>query len=147
MALQIKAISDAIAGLTVTGLTFYPLAQLNRWELTGPTFFPDPQDYVTNFVYAVDSFGSSASAKAHVEYDLTWTFAYAKVGKDYGMWAIYDPMVTLFGQMMDVLLVTDVAGALNGIPPRISAFGPIMIPNSVLWHGCKVTFHIFEFVN
>ena len=147
MALQIKTIADNIAALTVVGVTFYPLTQLDEWELTGPTFFPDPIDFITNFQPTVDSFGTNATAKMHVEYDLNFSFAYEQVGQEYGLWAIYDSMVTLFGQIMDVLLTTDVVGEVYMSVRGISQFGVIVIPNNTQWHGCKIALHFMEFVN
>ncbi len=147
MALQIKSIADAICGLTVTGLDLRTLAQLNKWDLTGPTFYPDPQDFVTNFLYTRDSEGSNVIAKGRVDYDLNFAFAFAKVGHGYGIWDIYDPMVTLFGQLMDVLITSEIPGAQEFHVTQESNFGPITLPNDTLWHGCKIAVHVMEFVN
>jgi hypothetical protein len=147
MALAIKSIADLISGITITGVTINTLATLNKWEFTGPTLFPDPVDFVTNVTFTRDSFGTNATAKAHLEYTLHYTFAYAWVGSGYNLWSIYDGMTTLFGQILDALLALDVAGAVDLQLAEVFNFGQVIIPNDTAWHGCKIALRVLEFLN
>ncbi len=81
MVLALLTVCDSISGLDVNGVTIMDIDQIppDGLRLT-PCLFPEPVNFVTDFVMTRQSTGGGSSAKLDLEYNLHYTFCYAPVG-------------------------------------------------------------------
>lgn len=150
MTLAITTISNAITGLSVTGLTIkdideIPQAIINR---DCPVLIPDPDNYVSRFLVEPDSFGVGGTRKWTANYTLNYLLLYAAVGS--GRTTVlekYSGMVSSAFAFFDALLASSaLTGAVDFEPDMIGSFG-IVDFSGTLFHSCGVSLNVKEFVN
>jgi len=150
MTLAIATISNAITGLTVTGLTIkdideIPQAIMNR---DCPVLVPDPDNYVSRFLVEPDSFGAGSGRKWTANYTLNYLLLYAAVGS--GRTTVlekYSGMVSSAFAFFDALLaLTSLTGTVDFEPDMIGDFG-IVDFSGTAFHSCNVSLNVKEFVN
>jgi len=150
MALAITTISNAITGLSVTGLTILdvdeiPQAVMNR---DCPVLIPNPDMYVTRLLIAPDSFGVGTSRKWTASYTLNYLLLYAAVGT--GRTTVlekYSGMVSMGFAFFDALLASNsLTGAVDFEPDTINDFSIIDF-SGTSFHSCSISLNVEEFVN
>jgi len=150
MTLAIATISDAITDLSVTGLTIkdideIPQAVINR---DCPLLVPNPDNYVSRFLVAPDSFGVGSSRKWTASYTLNYLLLYAAAGS--GRTTVlekYSGMVTAAFAFFDALLASSaLTGTVDFEPDMIGDFGMTTF-SGTSFHSCGVSLNVKEFVN
>lgn len=148
MALALSTITNSIAALSVSGLTIKDIDEIpEAWTLSGHVLYPEPVDLVTNFVAENASFGVGAGSSWNVEYDLTYTLLYEKLGSGNGL-QFFSPAVLMGFAVMDAIMAASpLAGAVTVKPTSMSTPGPVSDPSGNMFYGMRITLHVLEFVN
>jgi hypothetical protein len=148
MALQLEAVATAISGLTVTGLTVKDLNEIpEAFGMGGPTMFPNPDGFITDFNVQRVSFGMN-TAKMTATYRLNYLLAYSPVGGTLKQFEAYARMVGLAIDIIDAILaLASLNGAVTFEIPVIGEFGIVNDPAGNARWGCGVSVSITEFVN
>lgn len=148
MALELVTLVDSISKLKVDEVRFYDLDTIPASDVRSPFFFPEPLEFISNFVLTRDSFGGGSVALQHAEYDLTFTFCYKPLGTGRAGLADYVGMVTLAAEILDAIIAIDViSGAEDVRPAELREFGQVPDPSGNMYLGCKIVIHVMEFVN
>lgn len=152
MALQITTIATNIAALTVgdANIPIYDIDKIPSTVLSKncPMFAPNPDNYVSNFLFQRDSFGSGDTAQITVQYTLQYRLYSAKAGAGRGLMNMYASMVANCAAFIDtVILNDDVAGAVDMVAASIPHFGLVSDPAGEMFHGADILLTVKEFVN
>lgn len=149
MALHISEILDAIAALTVTGLTIKDADQIpvEMTQRDCPVMFPRPDDFITDFRSERQSFGPAASAARDVTYTLNFILAYEPVGKGRGIFEPYKNMLILAYKVIDAIHADDDLSYGLDVTARIGSVGVVSSPGGAQYHGCVISLDILELVN
>ena len=116
MALGIATIANAIAALSVTGLSIKDIDEIPpQADQSISTLIPLP-DYMTDFEVEVDSFGGGSTAKMTVWYTLGYRLLYKPVGAGLDL-EYYDNMIALVAAFLDAVLVIETISGCEGIMP------------------------------
>jgi hypothetical protein len=149
MALAISTITNAIAALSISGVTIkdideLPVALRNR-EL--PLLIPDPNGLVTNFASTIDSMGQGTDRKWTIAYNLNYVLISAQVGQ--GRTATIEGYGTLVNNIATVLdaiySTTTITGALDFVPTISDSF--FMEDGGANFHAVRIALTVSEFVN
>ena len=148
MALAISTICDSIAALSVTGLTILDFDAIPARTDRGHYLYPNPINFVTDFLVEWDSYGADASAKKTVTYTLNYVFNYSPVGEGRAFKLdLYDDMVTMAFQIQDALIAnSSLSGNIDNLP-TFGTFGQIFDPSGNPCLGCDIRISVKEFVN
>jgi len=150
MSLAITTISNAVAALSVSGLTIkdvdeIPQAVNNR---DCPLLVPNPDNYVSGFYVVSDSFGIGSGHKWTAQYTLNYILLYAAVGA--GRTTVmekYSGMVSTAFAFFDALFAANsLSGSVDFEPGMIDGFGMVDMA-SVSFHSCNVSLKVKEFIN
>lgn len=147
MALQIATVIESISELTVTGVNILaePPAEVTRIT---PVLFPEPLNFITDFVMERNSFGGGSVAKMTVTYRLHYTFCYAAVGSGRTGLDVFTDMVEAAALILDKVLAVDTMdGTIDIQPIETVEFGPVPDPAGNQYLGCRFAFQVMEFVN
>ncbi len=147
MAIALTTITNAIAGLSISGVTVLDVDQIygdmSRAGL--PVLYPEPVDFVSNFRVSRDSQGGGSTALITIEYDLTYTFLHSPIGAERVLEG-YTQMVDKAMEVLDAVLAIDtLTGAVDILPTGIAQIGPVPDPAGNMYHGCRFIFHVVEF--
>jgi len=148
MALALTTIASSIAALSVSGLTIRDIDDIPPagGVRSGPELIALP-NYVTNFTVEFDSFGSGATAKMTVTYELNYRLLYAPAGSAQAL-SLFGDMVAMVGLIWDaVLAVVTISGAIDIMPAGIINMGLVNDPAEGSFYGCDLAFQVKEFVN
>ena len=150
MALHISEILDAIAALTVTGLTILDADQIpvEMTQRDCPVLFPRPDEFITDFTSERQSFGPASAAARDVTYTLNFILAYAPVGTGRGIFEPYKNMLVLAYKVIDAIHADDDLSDYGlDVTARIGNVGLVSSPGGAQYHGCVISFDILELVN
>lgn len=149
MALAIRTITQAISEIDVSGVRFMDIDEIpESVDPRLPVFFPEPAGFVSDFSIEDNSFGTGLTAKMTASYTLTYTFAYAPIGSERGLFAQYPEMVDKAFLILDALIQSiPVEGSVNMEIINTLNFGPVSDPSGSPFHGCQVKIRVSEFVN
>jgi hypothetical protein len=151
VALNIANIADAIAGLTISGVTVLDLNEIKEGivERDCPVLFPRPDGYVTDFKVEVQSFGGEGERAMDVTYSLHYVLAYAAVGSGRGLFDKYPGMVNAAFAVIDAILANDTLGgdAVDVNIKNVPDFGLVNDPAGNAFHGFEIAINITELVN
>ena len=102
MAIGIATIANAIAALSVTGLSIKDIDEIPpQADQSISTLIPLP-DYMTDFEVEIDSFGGGSTAKMTVWYTLGYRLLYKPVGAGLDL-EYYDNMIALAAALFGAL--------------------------------------------
>ena len=149
MTLAMVTICESIAALDVEGVTIKDIDQVppDCTRLV-PVLFPEPLNFLTDFIMARNSFGGGSTAKMTVDYNLHYTFCLIPIGAGRTGLDYYDKLLTKVAAILDEVLAIDVVnGAIDLIPESPIEFGPVPDPAGNQYLGCRFVFHVQEFVN
>ena len=147
MALQIVTVTDSIAALTVAGLRILDMEIPADATRQTPCLFPEPLNFMTDFVMVRDSFGGGSSALMTVTYQLHYTFLFAPIGAGRTGLDMYSPMTAMVAAVFDAVMAIDtLTGAIDIQPLAATEFGPVPDPAGNQYLGCRLAFSITEFV-
>lgn len=147
MALQIATVIESISELTVDGINILaePPAEVTR--LT-PVLFPEPVNFISDFVMERNSFGGGSTAKMTVTYRLHYTFCFCAIGAGRTGLDVYADMIDKAALILDEVLAVDTMdGTIDIQPVEVVEFGPVPDPAGNQYLGCRFAFQIQEFVN
>jgi len=148
MALQITAVCNSIAALSVSGVSIadYDTIPVDCTRLT-PVIFPNPENFVSGLEVRRDSSGSMATGQLTVEYTLTYRLCHSEVGAMRVNLEAYDAMVNAAFAFVDVVLDNDVVTGLVDLQVQDALnFGPVLDVAGNLYHGCDIALRVMEFV-
>ena len=148
MALQIAAVANSIAALSVTGVSLKDVDEIpSSIDKRAPTILPLP-DYVTNFAFERDSFGGGGALMT-VSYTLNYRLCYKPVGQGRQKTIeYYDVMVDKVALFFDAVMAIDtLTGAVDIAPDGITNMGIVNDPSDNEFIGCDLAVRIVEFVN
>jgi hypothetical protein len=148
MTIALATVTNSIAALTVTGLTIKDIDEVPPdCTLITPVMFPEPLNFITNFTSTRDTFGSSTAANKTVEYDMNYTFLYVPVSSGRTGLDVYDEMMAMTSLILDDILQNDdITGVTDISPQGVIDFGPVPDPAGNYYIGCRLVFHIIEYV-
>ncbi len=149
MTLAIVTVCDSISKLSVMGVTIKDVDEIpSDCSMLLPVLFPEPVNLMTDFTMTRDSFGGGSVAKMTVGYNLHYTFCLAPVGSGFTGLEYFDETLTKVAAILDAVLAIDTfAGAIDITPQEATEFGPVPDPAGKQYIGCRLTFHVEEFVN
>jgi len=147
MALQIAAVANSIAALSVSGVSLKDVDEIPAGvDKRSPTILPLP-DYVTNFAVERVSFGSS-TALQNISYTLNYRFCYKPVGQGRQKTIeYYDEMIDKVALFFDaVMAIETLTGAVDITPAGVTNMGIVNDPSENEFIGCDLAVRILEFV-
>jgi hypothetical protein len=150
MALQIKAIAESMAGITVSGVRVFGLDAIPETVAARdcPCLIPEPLDFVSGLAVQRDTFGTAAQGKKTVQYVLSWRFLYMPVGASRTGLDRYGDMVEKAFQVLDALITLDATTeAVELLPVEALEFGAVPAPDGGQFQGCLMRVRVTEFVN
>lgn len=148
MALQIAAVANSIAALSVSGVTMKDVDEIPTGvDTRAPTILPLP-DYVTNFEVERDSFGGGGALRS-VSYTLNYRLCYKPVGQGrHKTIEYYDVMIDKVALFFDAVMAVDtLTGAVDIAPDGVTNMGLVNDPSDNEFIGCDLAVRITEFVN
>ena len=149
MALAIATVTASIAGLSVSGVTFCDTSAIppNVGDTRKQVFFPEPENFITDFSMKRDSTGMS-NAKMTVQYTLNYTYWHVSLGGGRTGLDEYDTLVARWAAIVDAILASDtLSGCVDFEVPHVSEFGVVPDPSGNLGLGFRFPIRITEFVN
>jgi hypothetical protein len=148
MALALTTITSSIASLSVSGLTILALTAIpEAVERDVPVMYPEPVDFVTDFVAELAAFNRGSTPRWNVTYNLNYTLLYAKVGSGRGMELFSPTMALAFLAVDAILAITTLSGAVTLNFNGMSTPGPLTDPAGNSFFGVQMKFQVTEFVN
>lgn len=148
MALQMAAVANSIAALSVSGVTLKDVDEIPE-DVTGlgPIIMPSPA-FVTNFTVDPQSFGGGSTAMMDVFYNFNYRLLVFPTGSGRGYLGVYDVLVDKLALFLDAVLAIDTfTGGVGISVDGISNFGVIPDPADNNYFGVEITLRIQEFVN
>ena len=148
MALQIAAVANSIAALSVSGIVMKDIDEIPiAVGVRSSQIIPLP-DYVTDFVMERDSFGMG-SAKMTVHYTLNYRLLYKKVGVGrQNVIANFADMIAKCALWWDAVMAIDTfTGGVDIEPAGIRNMGNVNDPSDEIYVGCDISVRVQEFVN
>jgi hypothetical protein len=146
MALQIAAITAAVASLSVSGLTVVDSNKIPLSTAGKPMLFPEPLDFVTEFEGVRMAQQAGTGTPWDFTYTLNYTFWYCPIGSG-GALESYKPMLAMAFAIIDAMVAAcDLNGA-QDVHITMTDVGPIPDPSGNIGLGCKIHFAILEMVN
>lgn len=148
MALQLETICTSIAAISVTGLTIKDIDEIpETLDLAGPTLYPNPEAFITDFVATYDSFGTG-TAKKTVTYRLNYRLSFSPVGGTLATFEAYSRMLSLAIDVMDAIMAqASIGGAVLADNPTIGQSGVLTDNSNNSRWSCDLSLKITEFVN
>lgn len=151
MGLQITAIADSIAGLSVTGVTIKDLDEIPEAvdPADCPILFPEPDSFLSDFGMEVLSLAPGSVAAINVTYNLRYTFLHSVVGEGAGLFDVYADFIAKMVLILNEVLTNDVITGLQDFRvASIANFGPVSDPAaSRTFHGTQFLFSVLELWN
>lgn len=149
MSLQIAAVANSIAALSVSGVVIKDIDEVPQVIDSRTVTLAPLTAYITNFVMERDSFGGGSSAKMTVTYTLNYRLYHSPVGDGRtNIFSGFADLVAKVSAVWDAVLAIDVfVGAIDIIPVGVSQPGYVDAPDGSLWIGCDLSFRVAEFVN
>ena len=96
----LTTITNDIAGLSITGVTMKDYDEIvSSWKATPNVFYPNPENFITNFRIDYQSFQHGASAQVNFSYTLNYRFLGTQVGN-------LGNMATAYKDVVDKLLLS-----------------------------------------
>lgn len=145
--INIVAITGAIEGITVTGLTIsdWDTIQDQTDVRAKPVLFPDPVNSVTNMVVTNDTWGLESAAEKSAAYDLRYVLAYEKVGTGRGLKDILPGLIAMVADIVEAVTATEL-GSYGAITSQVLVpnVGIIQDPAGNQYHGALVTIRVLE---
>jgi hypothetical protein len=146
--IKLKAIADAISGLTITGVNMFDIDHIPLNCIDScPAFFPVPNGFVTDFHTSRESLGDDSTRKINVVYVLNYRYLHAPIGsgstlENYA--GILSNMVTI---VEVVLGNTSLGGAIDIDEPVVSDIGAMTdLAGQNQYHGVDIALRVLEFV-
>jgi len=151
MGLQIVAVCNSIAALTVVGVTFKDIDEIpeDANAMDVPMIIPKPDGFITGFGYGRKSLGPGTTAAIDITYILTYRLLHSEGGEGMsGIFSTYSDMVVKAAAFLDAVIANDtITGAINIEPVSIPIFEPVTDPLGRWFHGCDIGIEVTEFVN
>jgi len=143
---NVEAVATSIAGLSISGVTMRDINQIPMdAEMAGPTFYPRPQDFITDVAFTRMSTGGHGSMKLDMGYTLHYMYLHAPVGGGVATLAVYQGLIQNIATILEVLLTNDdISGAVDMTVESISNVGPVGDPSGNAYHGVEIALRILE---
>ena len=147
MALGIATIANAIAALSVTGLTIKDVDEIPAEADPRLSTLIPLHEYMTDFEVELDSFGGGSTAKMTVWYTLGYRLLFKPLGagREFEYQANMIAMVAAF--LDAVLAIETISGCEGIIPISITNMGNVVDPAENWYVGCDIHLRVQEFVN
>ena len=149
MGLQIAAVANSIAALSVSGVVIKDVDEIPaRVDKRQPTIIPLPH-FATDWTHERDSFGIGAVAKQTVEYTLNYRLCYVQAGAGrVGQIEHYDLMLDKVALFYDAVMAIDTfEGGVDMVPVGVFNMGIVNDPADNQFIGCDLAVRVMEFVN
>ncbi len=142
MALQIAAVANSIAGLSVSGVTLFDVDEIPAiGDARQPYIIPAP-DWLTDFSMERMNFGGQLR---DVSYVLTYRLLYAPVGSGRGFVGVVDVMIDKAALFLDAIMaVVTLTGLEDIVPVSVTNFGVVSDPSDNLFWGCDIAVEVLE---
>ena len=151
MGLQLTAICNSIAGLSVTGVTLRDLDEIPEAvdPADCPILFPEPDGFLSNIGVVPVSLSTGESRQADVTYNLRYTFLHSVAGEGAGLFDVFPDMIAKVVLILNEVLTNDTITGLQDFQVvEITNFGPVSDPAaSRTFHGTQFVFSILEFLD
>jgi hypothetical protein len=148
--LKLVTVTNSIAGLSISNVTVLDVDQIppEAQNVRGPTLFPDPDGFVTDFSVTRDAWGTGVNSKLTVSYTLNYVFAFVPSGSGRGALDQYSGMIDAWVDVMDTILGSDtITGCVDIAPVGVPIFGTLQDPSGGTFTGCKLAFAVTELIN
>lgn len=142
MALQIAAVANSIAGLSVTGVTLFDIDEVPMEGDVNKSYIIPAPDWLTDFSMERANFGGQLR---DVRYVLTYRLLFAPVGTDITFAGVIDAMVDKAALFLNAIMaVSTLTGLEDIIPVSVTSFGVVSDPSDNLFWGCDIAVEILE---
>ena len=149
MTIQLSTIANSITGITVSGLTIKDVDEIptDIIQRQCPLLIPNPENYISNPLIKVDSFGTGTDRKMTLTYNLNYILIYSQVGAGrVNIIDAYAGMLTKACAFLDAFYgLSTLTGAVdfNAIlgDPAITTVGAID------FHSIGIQVQVQEFIN
>lgn len=142
-------ITDAIAGISVTGVTIRDKDELAGSFIAKPnTLYPNPEGFITDFGLEYESFTRGASALVNIRYTLNYRFIGTAVGDLGTMGAAYSDMLNKVVLIINAM-ITATAPYDGKVDMELGAVtvGAREDPAGNVYHGADIPLKISEMQN
>ena len=151
MGLEITAICNSIAGLSITGVTLKDLDEIPEGvdPADCPILYPEPDGLLSNIGVEPVSLSTGTSRQANVTYNLRYTFLHSAVGEGAGLFDVFPDMIAKVVLILNAVLTNDyITGLQDFQVVSIANFGPVTDPSaSMTFHGTQFEFSVLELWN
>jgi hypothetical protein len=147
MTIALTTITNAIAGLTISGVTIRDMHDIPNAVAEYPILYPEPVNFIADL--SVTRMAQITAATSwNVEYTLTYTFMFAPLGSGRGM-DLFSPMLTKAMVVVDAIIaaVAGVSGAVTCYLVGIATPGPMSDPSGNQFFGTQIRLRIMEMIN
>lgn len=147
IALNPKAVADAIAGLTIDGVTIKSVGEIPQsGQMITPILFPQPDGFVSDIGVANQSVGPNTTAAIDFSYNIHYVFLFSEIGGGLSQLDPYSPLIQQLEVIWETIVTNDALGGavdvkLNGV----EALGNIEDPSSNQYWGSLFSLAILEF--
>ena len=146
ISLLLTDITDAIAGLSISGVTIRDVDQISaNWQSVPNVLYPNPEGFISDMVLDYRSFLRGASAPVDVSYTLNYRFLNVQIGDLGNMAAQYGDMVSKLTTIINALMSEDApySGKVDLAVLAVSV-GARADPAGNLYHGADIALRIME---
>jgi hypothetical protein len=148
-ALFLSGIADAIAGISITGVTVKDRDQISAsWIGTPNVLYPNPDGWLTDFTIQFDSLLQGADAPMTIGYTLHYRFLGVQVGDLAAMPVAYSALVDKVIAICNALIA--VPGPYSGRVQMVVSdpqLGPREDPAGNQYYGADIALQIQEMQN
>lgn len=149
MALQIAAVANSIAALSVSGVTIKDVDEIPaKVDPRASIIMPLP-NFATDWTHEVDSLGTGNSRMQTMWYTLNYRLCYKRVGAGrVSTIEHYAGMVAKAALFFDAVMAIDTfTGGVEMLPAGITNMGLVNDDSDNIFIGCDLAVRVQEFVN
>jgi hypothetical protein len=148
MALQLAAITNSIAALTVSGVTIKDIDEIPAAVVIrdNALLIPNVYGFITNFDAQKATLGEGVNSQWDVRYRLNYTLFYAPLGSARGMEHFGDAVSAALRVMDAVMIAVPVTGCVLLRPAGVSDAGPVADAGGNQFFGLQLSLDVLEFV-
>lgn len=148
VSINFVTVADAIAGLTITGVTVKDIDQVDASNVRLTSILaPRPLNYITDISAIADSLGAGGNRQMTLLYTLHYTYYYLPIGSTLSF-EKYNTLIANVATILAALITNDViSGALYTENISVDSLGLVTDPRGDNYFGCEFSLQIAQFIN
>lgn len=149
VSISFTAVPTALAALSISGVKILDIDKIpdSGLEMLTPVLFPDPANWISGISVTRETMGVSGTGKYDLTYSLNYVYLHAPVGGNISDFGNFSAMITKLGLICTELANNDTLGSVDDLTiGSVSEPGFIEAPDGGIFHGCRLTLNVLEFV-